>query len=91
VPAISQNVSATRVARWYIKKTWVYFGGPWNGKCLCILWPIGIFFPVLVYCTKKNLATLSETRKELQLIDLVLRFIIDLRITDRLSVDIQIA
>jgi hypothetical protein len=26
-----------------------------------ILWPFGIFFPVLVCCTEKNLATLMKT------------------------------
>jgi hypothetical protein len=60
---------------------WVYFGGPWNGKCcylyilvigniwqqlgifyghLVILRSFGIYFPALVYCTKKNLATLLK-------------------------------
>jgi hypothetical protein len=41
---------------------WVYFTAVWN-----ILWPSGIFggylvdlFPVLVYCTKKNLSTLKR-------------------------------
>jgi hypothetical protein len=50
---------------------WVFFGGHWNGKCWCILWPFGIFhehlvillsfgiiFPDLVNCMKKDLATL---------------------------------
>jgi hypothetical protein len=32
---------------------WKYFMAIWN-----ILWSFGIFFPVLVCCTKKNLATL---------------------------------
>jgi amino acid permease len=27
-----------------------------------ILWSFGIFLPVLVFCTKKNLATLRKTR-----------------------------
>jgi hypothetical protein len=56
----------------------VHFGGPWIGKCWCIILPCGIFYgrlgffipiwyilcsfgtfcPVLVTCTKKNLATL---------------------------------
>jgi hypothetical protein len=27
----------------------------------CSLWQFGTFFPVLVFCTKKNLATLLET------------------------------
>jgi hypothetical protein len=54
---------------------WVFIGGPWNGKCLYILqsfgrhslciWYIlcsfGIFFPVLVCCTKKNLAPLVRS------------------------------
>jgi hypothetical protein len=50
---------------------WVNFGGPYIGQCLYILWPFGVFnghleyfmticyiFPVLVSCTKENLATL---------------------------------
>jgi hypothetical protein len=36
---------------------WVHFGGSCNVKFWCILWTFGIFFPVLVCCTKKNLAT----------------------------------
>jgi hypothetical protein len=32
----------------------VYFVAIWY-----ILWSFGVFFPVLVYCTKKNLATLQ--------------------------------
>jgi hypothetical protein len=28
-----------------------------------ILWPFGIFFTVLVFCAKKNLATLIRARK----------------------------
>jgi hypothetical protein len=28
---------------------WVYFGGPWNGKCLYILLPYGIFYGLLVH------------------------------------------
>jgi hypothetical protein len=45
----------------YVHK--VYFPAIWH-----ILWPFGIFFPVLVHftrfscCTKKNLATLAETK-----------------------------
>jgi hypothetical protein len=35
-----------------------------------ILWPFGIFCPVLVYCTKKNLATLGDTKIFLQVRDL---------------------
>jgi hypothetical protein len=35
----------------------VYFTTIWY-----ILWPLDIFFPVLVSCTKKNLATLLELR-----------------------------
>jgi hypothetical protein len=23
---------------------WVYFGGPWSGNCLYILWPFGICY-----------------------------------------------
>jgi hypothetical protein len=30
-----------------------------------ILWSFGIFFPVLVFCTEKNPATLSQTRGKL--------------------------
>jgi hypothetical protein len=33
---------------------WKYFMAIWY-----ILWSFGIFFPVLVFCTKKNLATLT--------------------------------
>jgi hypothetical protein len=36
---------------------WVYFEAVWY-----ILWPFGIFFPVLVHCTKRNLATLLKIR-----------------------------
>jgi hypothetical protein len=36
---------------------WKYFIAVWY-----ILWPFGIFFPVLVYCTKKNPATLAPTQ-----------------------------
>jgi hypothetical protein len=35
----------------------VYFVAIWY-----IIWLFGIFLPVLVCCTKKNLATLVETR-----------------------------
>jgi hypothetical protein len=42
-----------RVARWYIFipkiPIWVYFGGPWIGKCWHILLPFGIFYGHLVY------------------------------------------
>jgi hypothetical protein len=42
-----------RVARWFILRPkfpiWVYFGGPWNGKCRYILRSFGIFHEVLVY------------------------------------------
>jgi hypothetical protein len=27
----------------------INYGGPWNGKCLYILWPFGIFDGHLVY------------------------------------------
>jgi hypothetical protein len=53
---------------------WVNFGGSCNGRCWYILWTLspfyslllyfmdiwkfGIFFQVLVFCTKKNLSTL---------------------------------
>jgi hypothetical protein len=41
-----------RVARWFIFKPkipiWVYFGGPWNGKCWYILWPFCIIYDHLV-------------------------------------------
>jgi hypothetical protein len=74
---------------WFVFKPkipiWVFFGGPWIGKYLCILWPFGIFygdlgyfvtilyilcsfgtfFPVLVSCTKNNLATLVRRGKNL--------------------------
>jgi hypothetical protein len=49
---------------------WVNFGGSCNGRCWYILWTFGLFcshlvyfmviwyiFPVLLCCTKKNLAT----------------------------------
>jgi hypothetical protein len=56
------------VARWYIFEPkipiWVNFAGSCNGKCWYIfyyftaIWYIllsfGIFFPILVYCTKKS-------------------------------------
>jgi hypothetical protein len=36
------------VARWFISRpkvlVWVYFGGPWNGKCWYIFWPLGIIY-----------------------------------------------
>jgi hypothetical protein len=38
----------------------IYFMVIW-----CILWPFGVFFHVLVSCTKKNLATLAATVKPL--------------------------
>jgi hypothetical protein len=54
--------------------TWVNFGGSCNGRCwyslwqlgpfyghLVYLWQFGIFFPVWVYFTNKNLATLHST------------------------------
>jgi hypothetical protein len=44
---------------------WVYFGGPWNGKCWYVLCPFGIFYGHVVhamvmfwYISPKNLATL---------------------------------
>jgi hypothetical protein len=40
-------------------RIWVIFGGSCNGRCWYILWTFGIFFPVLVCCNKKNLATLE--------------------------------
>jgi hypothetical protein len=54
---------------------WVHFGGSCNGRCCHILWPFGqfychlvyfgkcylVYFPVLVRCTKKNLAALRGT------------------------------
>jgi thiol-disulfide isomerase/thioredoxin len=67
-----------RVARWHSFKPkipiLIYFWGPWNGKCVYILRPLGIFsfstcyghleilvcFSVLVCCAKKNLATLLQ-------------------------------
>jgi hypothetical protein len=55
---------------------WVNFGGSWNGSCWYIICKIGLFgviwsilglfgisFPVLVCCTKRNLATLVTTTK----------------------------
>jgi hypothetical protein len=42
----------TRVARWFILRPkfpiWVYFGGPWKGKCWYILRPFGIIYDHLV-------------------------------------------
>jgi hypothetical protein len=66
---ISVNRCSGRVARWFIFKPkfliWVIFGVPLIGKCryiynrhsgyCMVIWYI---FPVLVSCTKKNLATL---------------------------------
>jgi hypothetical protein len=49
--------------RWYILRTL----GPFYGLLLFYMdiwyssWKFGIFFPVLVFCTKKNLATLVTT------------------------------
>jgi hypothetical protein len=41
------------VARWFLFKPkipiWVNFGEVWNGKCLYILWPFGIFYRHLGY------------------------------------------
>jgi hypothetical protein len=41
------------VARWFIFipkiPIWVFFGGPWTGKCCHILWPFGIFYGNLVH------------------------------------------
>jgi hypothetical protein len=37
----------------------VYFAAIWY-----TLWPFGIFFPVLVFCTKKNLAALTDIEKK---------------------------
>jgi hypothetical protein len=35
-------------ARWYIFipdiPIWVYFGGPWNGKCWYVLWPFWNYY-----------------------------------------------
>jgi hypothetical protein len=38
-----------------------------------ILWSFGIFFPVLAFCTKKNLATLLPTEKMYSLADALLK------------------
>jgi hypothetical protein len=42
-----------RVARWFVFKPkipiWVNFGGTWIGKCLYILWPLGISYGDLGY------------------------------------------
>jgi hypothetical protein len=68
----SQNLFLvpTRVARWFVFKPkipiWVNFGGSCNRKDHLVYFtaignisrPFGIFSPVLVYCTKKNRATL---------------------------------
>jgi hypothetical protein len=44
------------IAIWSFYGHLVYFTAIWS-----ILWLFGIFFPVLVCCTKKNLATLPHT------------------------------
>jgi hypothetical protein len=43
---------------------WDYFTVIWDiyGH-LVTLWSFGIYYPILVHCTKKNLATLYRTRK----------------------------
>jgi hypothetical protein len=42
-----------RVARWYIFRTkianWVNFGGSFNGRCWCILWPFEVFYGHLIH------------------------------------------
>jgi hypothetical protein len=45
---------------WYILEPFGLFYGNWKYFMVVwyILWSLGIFFPVLVFCTKKNLATL---------------------------------
>jgi hypothetical protein len=59
-----------RVLEW---KMLVYFMPIWNKSItafficyahLVILWSFGLFFPVLVYCVKKNLATLVLCRTD---------------------------
>jgi hypothetical protein len=49
------------IATWSIYGHLVYFVALWY-----ILWLFGTFFPVLVSCTKKNLATLVVPRKPTQ-------------------------
>jgi hypothetical protein len=48
---------------WYILRTsgifWSYLENVM--AVWYILWPFGVLFPILVYCTKENLATLSPT------------------------------
>jgi hypothetical protein len=43
----------SRVARRFIFvpkiPIWVYFGGPWNGECWCILWTFGQFYRQMIY------------------------------------------
>jgi hypothetical protein len=65
----------SRVAKWHIFKpqnpNWVNFEGSCNGRCFMTVWsillPFGIFcgnlVNFMVFCTKKNLATLV-TRTE---------------------------
>jgi hypothetical protein len=60
----------SRVARWFVfkpkMKIWVHFRGSCNGRCwtFCIVrGNLVYFFPVLVFWTKKNLATLLLSRK----------------------------
>jgi hypothetical protein len=57
----------SRVARWYIFRPkiaiWLTFGGPCDGRYEYNWWIFGLFFPLLVYCTKKNLATMLKSNK----------------------------
>jgi hypothetical protein len=46
----------TFFAIWFILQPLVYFVAIWN-----ILWLFGIFSPILVCYTKKNLATLAKS------------------------------
>jgi hypothetical protein len=43
----------------------IFYGHLVHFTVFCyILWTFGIFFPILVFCTKKNLATLPESPGE---------------------------
>jgi hypothetical protein len=44
---IGEERCKSRVARGFLFRPklpiWVYFGGPWNGKCCYIFWSFGIY------------------------------------------------
>jgi hypothetical protein len=51
------------VTIWSILHHWKYFMAIWYFS-----WSFGIFIPILVFCTKKNLATLVETIEILEIV-----------------------